>query len=170
MAIIIVPFFLIIIFVIYPTVKEIVTVNHEIVNERTKLEEKLALGLNMNKINDALKEVNESLPKLENIFIQKDHELEFISQLENMAAENGVAININSDFSGQKISDEISQVALQINLSGDYNNILKFIQSVESLPNYYNTNLILASAKQTGGSQQMTVQLTGQAYIQEKKK
>ncbi len=167
---IIIPFILIILFIIYPTMREIIYMNEEIIQERKELEEKLARGLNMNKINDALQEIEGTIKKLDSIFIKQNQELEFITQLENIAAENDVALNINSDFSGQKIADLIQQISLRVNVSGDYMNILKFLQEVESLPKYYNLNLIVASTKQPVANGPMFMQLSGQIYLQENPK
>lgn len=163
---IMVPLVLIVIFIIYPTVKEIVSMNLEIVQERRELEAKLARGQNVKKTNDTLQEVAQSIEKLDGIFIQQNHELEFVTQLENIAAENNISLNINSDFNGSKITEKIKQITLQINITGDYDKIIKFLQATESLPNYYNVNLIAASTKSTGGGQ-LSMQLIGQTYLQE---
>ncbi|MBI5765672.1 type 4a pilus biogenesis protein PilO [Candidatus Falkowbacteria bacterium] len=164
---IIIPFVLIVLFIIYPTIWEIIAINTEIIQEKKELEEKLARGLNMNKINDALQEIEGTIKKLDSIFIKQNQELEFITQLENIAAVHGVALNINSDFNGQKIAERIKQISLQVNVSGDYMNILNFLQEVESLPNYYNLNLIVASTKQPVANGPMFMQLIGQIYLQE---
>ena len=164
---IIIPFILIILFIVYPTIREIMAINTEIIQEREELEEKLARGLNMNKINEAIQEIEGTIKKLDSIFIKQNQELEFITKLENIAAESDIALNINSDFNGQKIAERIQQISLQVNISGDYMNILKFLQEVESLPNYYNLNLIVASTKQPSGNSPMFMQLSGQIYLQE---
>lgn len=165
LAVIFIIFSSVIIFVIYPAIREITAINKEITAERIKLEQRLALGLNFKKIKQDLAEINALVNELDKIFIKKNEELNFITTLENIARTNNVAVNFNSDFSGANIDENISQISFQINAAGDFSPLVNFIQSVEALPYYFNPDLILASSQQKTENQPLTIQLIGKTYI-----
>ena len=158
-------FFAIIAFIIYPNVRDIISINNKTRNERMELEKKLAQGLNIGQIKKDLVEIQSSLGGLDDILIKQTQELEFVTKIEAIAAADGVSLNINSDFTGQKIGDRLKQIPLQINVSGNYNNMIKFLADIETLPYYYNINLITASGKQGLGD--LTIQFIGQTFMRE---
>ncbi len=155
-----------IIFVIYPAMKEIVDIKKEISAERAKLEQSLARGLNINNIKKDLAEVGNSLNQLDVIFIQKGKELEFINQLEQTAVASNVTLE-TSDFSSQEISANTWEINLPMKAGGDYRSLMNFMQKLENMPSYYNLDLIIVSI-QTGKTGGLTMQLLGKTYLTEK--
>lgn len=158
---------IIIIFVIYPSTKTILTINRDITTQRNDLEKKNAQGIDLTQTKADLDRVKEALNKSDILFIKKDHELEFITELEGVAATNNVSINLNSDFVGQKISTSVRQVPLQINVIGSYPSLVAFLNQLESLPYYFNANIIMVSPKIDGDKINIIMQLTGQTYVKD---
>ncbi|MFA5029251.1 MAG: type 4a pilus biogenesis protein PilO [Patescibacteria group bacterium] len=152
-------------FIIYPNFIEISKINQEITSERLKLEQKLNSGMNLRKIKTDLTEIKETINQLESVFVKKNHELEFFTQLENLASQNGLLINLNPDLDGKDLGDGIKQIPLQINLVGEYPQLLGFLRSVENLPYYYNLDLLLASTNSKNANQNITLQLIGSVYL-----
>lgn len=157
---------ILVIFIIYPAIGEIHRINNQITEERIKLERKLDMGLNIKNIKADLENIQQSESILDMIFIKKNHELEFITELEQVAETSDVSLNINPDFSNQE-EENLYVVPLQFSISGNYHSILNFIQDQESMPYYYNIDLIIISNQQTKDNKPLTSQLIGQTYLNE---
>lgn len=153
-------------FIIYPALVEISRVNKEIMNERIKLEKKLALGLNIKKIIQDLEAIEEPAKDLDDIFWEKNNELNFIGNLEAIAAKYDVSLSINSDFSGVDLGSGLNQVEVLITATGHYKPILKFLSELEKQRHYLNfKSLLLAKTKTGADPTLLSVQLTGQTYF-----
>lgn len=164
--IILIFFYSVTFFIIYPSLKEISKVNQEITAERIKLERKLALGLNIKKIIKDLEDIEEPAKNLDNIFLEKNSELNMISGFESIANKYNVSLNINSDFTGQDIGSNISQVEMQLVATGNYKQILAFISELESQKNYFNLKSISFSKnKKADNSSAVAAQLIGNVYF-----
>src|SRR3989339_938720 len=145
--------------IIYPALRQINQIKVDISNEKDKLERKLNLGLNLKNIQRDLASIENEIGQLDHIFIAENHELEFITTLENLASKNQIMLNINPDFTITKEdSTKIKTIPVQLNISGSYNQILKFLQDVETLPYYYNVDLAIASNRSNSTGQPMTLQ------------
>ncbi len=157
----------IIVFIIYPSVKEISTIKREIIQEKIELEQKLALGLNLKEISRKLEAIKNSLSQLDKIFIAEGAELEFVSQLENIAQKEEIILNIESDFQGEKIADHLKAVNLEINWLGNYRQSIGFLRRLEIFPGYYNPKILIFS-KKNAPEGNLNVQLLGKIYLQTK--
>lgn len=154
------------VFIIYPALKEISRINKEITGERIKLERKLAMGLNIKKIIKDLEDIEESAKNLEDIFLEKNSELNLISNLELTANKYSVGVNINSDFTSQDMGSGISRVEIQIIVSGNYKQILGFMNELEIQKTYFNLKSVSFSKnKKADGSSIVVAQLIGNVYF-----
>lgn len=154
------------VFIIYPALNEIIKVNREITNERIKLEKKLALGLNIKKVIKDLEAIEESAQKLDDIFLEKNSELNLINNLESLASDHNVTIAITSDFIKNDISPSISQMDLKIIATGNYREILNFINDLENQKNYFNFSTItFTKNKRADNSSLVIAQLSGNTYL-----
>ncbi len=153
-------------FIIYPALKEISRVNKEITNERIKLEQKLALGLNIKKIIKDLEAIEEPAQNLDNILLEKNSELNLIGSFESVANKHNVLLNISSDFTSQDVGSNISQVEMQLVATGNYKQMLLFMAELESQKNYFNLKSISFSKnKKTDNSNVVVAQLIGNIYF-----
>jgi Tfp pilus assembly protein PilO len=158
-------FIFIAIFIIYPALAEISRVNNEITAERVKLERKIAMGLNMKKIVQDLEEIESTAGILDTIFMKRGQELKFVNQLETIAAIHDVDIDLNSDFVGEQIEANISQVEIKTVLTGNYPNIVKFLEEVENLPQYFNTSSLSITKNTKDKQSSAMAQLTSHIYL-----
>lgn len=154
-----------IVFIILPALAEISKVNEEITIERNKLERKLALGLNIKKIIKDLEAVDETVKYLDDILIEKNQELSFVNILETLSSQYGLKIEISSDFAKVDIGDNIAQVEVQAVVTGNYKQILKFLNEVEKQKNYFNLKIITLSKNKKAESSEIRAQLIGQTYF-----
>jgi len=154
---------IVVVFIIHPNLTKITTISQAIITERIDLENKLSFGINLNKVQRDLEDTAGLEKELEQIYIKKGQELDFITRLENLAEIDGVNVNIDyADFSGKTISQNIRAIPLTINFSGDYKNIVNFFQSLETLKNYYNLDLIVLAKNQQNN---LNAQTVGQTYL-----
>ncbi|MEK7653312.1 MAG: type 4a pilus biogenesis protein PilO [Patescibacteria group bacterium] len=152
-----------IIFIIIPAFKEIIAVNREINKERVALEQKLEQGLNLKKIQIELSEIQDKLGGLDRLFVAKGQELAFVTEMENIASADGISLKIVSDFSEEPLKGEekIKKTALQMEISGNYQNIIKFLNDLEKMPYYFNVEMAIFSLKTNA----LSAQILGQIYV-----
>lgn len=158
-------FALVTVFIIYPALTEISQVNTDITMEREKLERKLALGLNIKRIIQDLETIEEPAKRLDDIFIDRGKEIAFINDLELIASRHGIGMEISSDFIGSEIAVGITQVEIQMILTGNYIQILSFMSELESLNSYFNLKTVTFSKNKKVGNSSVIVQLVGNTYF-----
>lgn len=123
---------LIIFFVITPSIYDINAFNDRIQIERISIENKYTNRRNIKNVIADLKYVNDGINDIKDTFIiNKDQIVNFISKLENIANNNNVIQDIK--ITPQNIGKEklAQKYPLHIILSGDYINILKYLNDIE---------------------------------------
>ncbi|MBU0897947.1 MAG: type 4a pilus biogenesis protein PilO [Patescibacteria group bacterium] len=128
--------FTLISFIILPTIKNINHIGSEIEIQKVDLEKKYIKTQNLKQISAELNKMEPMLSKLDQVFINKNNELDFITLTEKIATINNVyqKINLGSD---QSIKNETyKKIPLQLSIQGDFINQLNYLISLESL-NYY---------------------------------
>ena len=138
--------------VIIPTINDIKKMGEEIEAQRIDLEQKYIKGQSLRQLTENLKEIEPQLIMLDQIFIKQDYELEFITKLEDIAAQNNISQTISLDTA--KINKEKSYQTLPLRLAarGNYKNMMNYLTNLEALDYYININsmdLSSASAKQS---------------------
>lgn len=120
-------------FIIVLNLYQIKTTSQYIHQQQLILEKKLQMGQNIKEISKQYKQILAEMDLINNIFVVKGEELEFITTLEKIASDNNLELRI--DMSEPDSEDSIQ---LSLVLSGEYNSILLFIEKLESIPTYYN--------------------------------
>lgn len=92
---------------------------------------------NITKIESDYKKVKDDSLKLSKVFIVPDRALDFISALENIASENRITQQINLQEINKNTKD-IQKISIQLNLDGDYFDIIRYINKLEALEYYIN--------------------------------
>lgn len=153
----------IIVLIIYPALRDILTINTTFSQEKQLLEQKLALGLNIKTTEKILTGIDEAQPILESVFIRQGQELEFITKIEETATQKGVQLELKPDFTGKPITPDVSEVTIEINASGNYLALQDFLKTIEQLPYYYTTEALIIS--RSNSSEDTTMQFLGKAYL-----
>lgn len=123
-------------FIILPTIKEINNIGYEIEAQRIDLEKKFIKAQNLKKLSKNLDNIEPELTKLDQVFVNKNNELGFITALEKIAATNKVAQQINL-MDSQPIENGIyKKVPLLLSTQGNFTNQFNYLLGLESL-NYY---------------------------------
>jgi Tfp pilus assembly protein PilO len=127
----------IVFFAIIPAVKDIKKIKYDIQAERMDLEEKYLKGQSLRNLSEKLKKVEEKTDQLNNVFIDKKENFQFITNLENLAERNKVSQKINlSKFANE--TDVYETVPVKISAQGAVGNILSYIRDLENLDYYMN--------------------------------
>jgi len=144
---------IIIVFVVIPAIRDIRQLNKQIDGQRAQLESRYEKRLT---IKNSIKNFNNLHPQipglLASIFLNSGNEIEFITALESLAEKNNLAQSINFDTkNGEDSLENKRKVPVEISITGDYINILKYISDIERL-NFYLIIDHISSAPKTGDS------------------
>ncbi len=131
-------FFTIFYVVIKPSIKNTELLRVQIIDQKVELEKNLTKDARMVKLSDKVKKIEPQIDKINNIFIKKNQELEFITLLEGVASENKITQKINFDPSNAKKFSNYSKSQIKITAKGEYKNIINYLKKLESLQNYIN--------------------------------
>ena len=136
-------------FVVIPTINDIKKMGEEIEAQRIDLEQKYIKGQSLRQLTENLKEIEPQLIMLDQIFIKQDYELEFITKLEDIAAQNNISQTISLDTA--KINKEKSYQTLPLRLAarGNYKNMMNYLTNLEALDYYININSMDLSSAST---------------------
>lgn len=143
--------FCLIFFIVIPTMQDIKTMGGAIEEQMMDLEKKYIKGNSLRQLTEDLKKIEPKLDLLDQIFINKNRELEFITTLENEANNSHIAqkINLSSPDTAQK--QEFQKNSLQLLAQGDFNGLLKYLMDLESLSYYINIKLLEITPITGGG-------------------
>lgn len=152
-------------FIILPTVAEIRRINDEILSQRTDLEAKYVKGQSLNKLSNNLKLIDPKLAALDEVFINQNRALEFITILEQISADNGVEqkINLMTDKGAQE--NDYKRVPLQLLATGDFQDLARYLSSLESLKYYINiTNIDMIRKEDKESGTKVVMQIMSNTY------
>jgi len=147
--------FLLLFFLILPTINDIKAIESEITIQMVELEKKYQRGQSLKKLAEHLKMIETQLDKLDQVFIDKEDQLLFITTLENIADASQVTqkINLIAEPEMEK-GENYQKLPLQIFTQGDFVSQLKYLINLESLNYYINIkSLELNSAPSAGNGQ-----------------
>jgi len=124
----------VIFFITLPLKQKISQIEEDINNQKVVLEITKKRSKNITSLQRDYEEIMEKKENLENMFIGKNNQLTLFKDIEKIAEQYNLELNYNLEESSTK--EDISEVNLSLNLSGLYQNILKYLGSIEEL-NYY---------------------------------
>ena len=139
--------------IVWPTVRDIKTMSGEIDAQRIDLEKKYIKGQSLKQLTENLKKIEPKLELLDQIFINENRELEFITSLENLANQNGVAQKINLSAPTAAANKNFKKIGLQLFTQEGFSNQLKYLIDLEQLSYYLNINFLELSPAGAGQSQ-----------------
>ncbi|MDO9399553.1 MAG: type 4a pilus biogenesis protein PilO [bacterium] len=128
--------FALLFFIIFPTINNINHISSDIETQKIDLEKKYIKTQNLKQISTDLNKIKPELSKLDQAFINKNSELDFIALLEKIATKNNVDQKINFGNT-QSIENEVyEKIPLQLLIQGSFFDQLNYLINIESL-NYY---------------------------------
>jgi len=152
-------------FIVWPTVRDIKAMGEEIDSQRIDLEKKYIKGQSLKQLTENLNKIEPKLELLNQIFINQNRELEFITSLENQANKNSVNQKINLSAPVAAASQNFQKIGLQLFTQGGFSGLLRYVMDLESLSYYINVELLELSPGSANPGGPAAVQKTAPAEI-----
>jgi len=134
-----------IVLLVIPAVKEISVINAQVYEERARLEMLYTKGQVKKEVHKKYSSIEANAGFLDNIFEQESHELEYISKIEQIAEANNISIAMATGARKRTPQQRFSELEFTFTLTGDWENILSWIEKVENMPVYTNMREITVS-------------------------
>lgn len=122
--------------IIVPTVRQIKEMRKNIEAQREDLEKKYIKGQSLRQLTENLIKIEPELKLLDQIFINQNRELEFITSIENQASKNRVSQKINLSEPQKYENWNFQKAGLQIYAKAGFIDLVKYLNGIEHL-NYY---------------------------------
>jgi len=139
------------------TIKDIKDLNLSIIAQKIDLEKQADKANNVSMLGDKLKQITPQLEKFDNIFINKNRELEFITSLEELASKNNVEQKINLGALSEEKKDPYGKTNLSLDVQGDFLNIMNYLTEIEALDYYFNINTLDFTYKQVADNRRPSI-------------
>lgn len=144
---------LIIYYLIIPTLNDIKQMGLEIEKQKIDLEEKYQKGQSIKKLAEDLKKIEPLVDQLDIIYINNANSLGLITDLEKIAAENGIEQKINLVQTENNNNQYFQKIPIQLSVSGNFMNQISYLEKIELLKYYINIqSLEMSTAPQSSGS------------------
>lgn len=155
-------------FLILPTISRIKSQRDEILNLKIDLENKVTRERNMSDLNQKIKKIEPQLEKLNQIFVNQNREIEFITSLEELEKKYSVSQRLNLEINNMQKNEGFNKVPINIVASGNFTNIINYLVGIESLNYYIDINGITIG-KEDGASQdqqnpKVNMKISGYTY------
>lgn len=137
-------------FIVAPTIKEIKVMVKAIEAQRQDLEKKYVKGQSLKQLTENFKKIEPQLKLIDQIFINKNRELEFITSLENEADKNQVSQKINLSAPQKAENQNFQKTSLQLFTKGGFSRQLQYLLNLERLSYYINVKLLELSPISAG--------------------
>lgn len=124
-----------------PFIIKVKSLNNDIYDSRVALEIIQKEKTQTDILERDYKKIQEDTKKISQVFIFRERTLDFISLLENIASENQLSQEISLEELS-KPDEEIKKLTLQLNLKGDFINLIKYINKIESTDYYIDINTL----------------------------
>lgn len=124
--------------VIIPSFKEIRLISAQVYEERLRLEKLYTQGQLKREAQKNYNLVKEKIEAIDGIMLTEGQELEYITLMENKAEKMNLGINMSIGENKRFPEQRFSELDFTFTLTGQWENILKWINEIEVLPFYTN--------------------------------
>lgn len=130
--------FVVVYFVIIPSVRDIKNIRDEIELQKTDLERKYIRGQSLRKMTEKLNRAEEKIHVLDKVFIGQDYGLEFVTTLEEVASKNNITQKINLLSPTEADNGFYKMIPLQLYSQGESSRQMNYLVGLETLDYYIN--------------------------------
>lgn len=151
--------------VILPTISEIKTIETEIEAQRSDLERKYIRGQSLKKLSQNLKKIEPNLAVFDQVFINQERALEFITTLEEIANRHNITQRLNLMTEKGVKGNDYTKTPLNFIIEGSFANVMAYLADIERLNYYININSMdISTIKNEDGSTKLSVQILANTY------
>jgi len=145
-------------FIVIPTINEIEDMGKSIEAQREDLENKYIKGQSLRQLTENLAKIEPKLELLDQVFINKNRDLEFITSLEDEANKNQISQKI--DLSSPQVieNQNFQKTNLQLLTNGGFVRQLQYLMDLENLNYYINIKILELSPTSEGEKIQTDIQ------------
>ncbi len=136
--------FALVYWLIIPAVSSVEATRIQMENQSLAAQRDYAQGQNLKKLKDSINTVEPRVGEIEQIFVNQNDSLSFVTSLETAAAENQVTENANLG-SPTPLQNSYDQIPLQLTVNGGFRGLVGFITALENLKKYININSLQIS-------------------------
>ena len=145
---------LLMVFIIWPSIVDIKSLNQSIEDQQTQLEQLYQKGRNVKKTLEQYREVKPAVTSLDSIYVKRGDELKLITTLEQTAKSQGITQDINqASGSNQAQGDKLQ---LQLQVTGSLHQLIAYLTALEALDYYVNIDLVRIGTAPTTSKQPLT--------------
>ncbi len=106
---------------------------YEIRDREFELESEKLFSSGLQSTKSILNSSRDQLQQLDSFFIQDEQTIEYLNDIETIANNNNVAINLDLSSAIEPLENEIARLGtfdIRLNVSGDFNNVMNFLRQV----------------------------------------
>lgn len=150
--------------IIYPQYREIEKINQEISTIRTALEKKYETAKQMHKSQINLTAAKKISAELQSLFVKKGEEIKIVTALERLAEQLSLEQKLSLSPAANKLNDDLSDLDLQIAVTGNFQNLMKYLESLEKNDYLFAITDVNLSSK--NGPSSLLLSLKAKIYVQ----
>jgi len=125
---------LLIILIIFPSLKQIKKISGELLTQKNNLASFSEEIKNLKDSKNLYEAYRENLERIDEVFVDSEIPIEFISFLEKNATTSQLLIEVSSVATIKKETDLWPSLSFQISTTGSASNFLKFLEKLENSP------------------------------------
>lgn len=167
LAIFLIVSFLLVAFLIYPTFKDITAASGEISSSKDTITFLYTQSAELGNFKKKYKDYDTHLKKIDELFIDSKDPVDFIKFLEKTAFDTNINLDINltSNPKNGAASNAASSL-FQIYAKGDFLNILRFSEKLETGPYLVKiNNIAISELAQDNGKEKKSSNITGANFL-----
>ena len=106
---------------------------YKIRDREFELESEKLFSSGLQSTKSILNSSRDQLQQLDSFFIQDEQTIEYLNDIETIANNNNVAINLDLSSAIEPLENEIARLGtfdIRLNVSGDFNNVMNFLRQV----------------------------------------
>lgn len=159
--------------ILYPTIKKIMSLGSDIGQIQQNMEEKYEISQKLRRSLQEIDEVEKNTAEYSQAYIQKGSELEVITALENIAAENKIVQNMNMTLVENQGTDKVAMpeyYRISFVTNGSFADQISYLEALNKLPYYLiiqNINLEKRN-KKTDEINPLTLSFEARIYVENK--
>lgn len=124
--------------VVYPAFQEIRIINEQVHQERVRLEQLYVAGQLRKTVQSNFNKIKGDIGFLSNMMLSENQELDYIAAVEQLADRANLDLSIRIGENKIEAKQRFSSLRFTFDVYGDWEDILVWIDSIESLPYYTN--------------------------------
>ncbi len=141
-------------FLLIPNIKKITQTRDNIIGQKIQMERDMINQRNISTLSKKIEEIEPQLNKLEQIFINKNRELEFITALEGIAQNNNISQNLQLNPASEDADKLYKKIPLTLKCQGEFKHIINYLTDLEALQYYVTINYLAFSSQKSSKSAQ----------------